>query len=226
MAIHSSIVAWRIPWTEKPRGLQYIGLQRVRHNWSNLACTHAQQHDTEIYKALLLWGESRLREVEILGVVSCRPMQTYLFFLIYKSNKNIIKNCLKKHLQNSGNKSMLATIWREYIPGKLRNLSKNSGAMDYNLTLTPSSQLNISPQFRSLTATVAATTSSLELLGKSKIGFGMSQKIPFTKHCHYLACLNLPALWKNSSHKAFIKTLLTTVECHSCLRQMRPWTKQ
>lgn len=153
-------------------------------------------------------------------------MQTYLFFLIYKSNKNIIKNCLKKHLQNSGNKSMLATIWREYIPGKLRNLSKNSGAMDYNLTLTPSSQLNISPQFRSLTATVAATTSSLELLGKSKIGFGMSQKIPFTKHCHYLACLNLPALWKNSSHKAFIKTLLTTVECHSCLRQMRPWTKQ
>ena len=83
MAIHSSIVAWRIPWTEKPRGLQYIGLQRVRHNWSNLARTHAQQHDTEIYKALLLWGESRLKEVEILGMVSCRPMQTYLFFFFF-----------------------------------------------------------------------------------------------------------------------------------------------
>ena len=30
MAIHSSILAWRIPWREKPGGLQSIGLQRVR----------------------------------------------------------------------------------------------------------------------------------------------------------------------------------------------------
>ena len=40
MATHSSILAWRIPWTEEPGGLQSIGLQRVRHNWSNLAHTH------------------------------------------------------------------------------------------------------------------------------------------------------------------------------------------
>ena len=32
MAIHSSILAWRIPWTEKPGGLQFMRLQRVRHN--------------------------------------------------------------------------------------------------------------------------------------------------------------------------------------------------
>ena len=32
MATHSSILAWRIPWTEEPGGLQSIGLQRVRHN--------------------------------------------------------------------------------------------------------------------------------------------------------------------------------------------------
>ena len=32
MAIHSSILAWRIPWTEKPGGLQSMGSQRVRHN--------------------------------------------------------------------------------------------------------------------------------------------------------------------------------------------------
>ena len=29
-ATHSSILAWRIPWTEEPGGLQFIGLQRVR----------------------------------------------------------------------------------------------------------------------------------------------------------------------------------------------------
>ena len=32
MATHSSILAWRIPWTEEPRGLQSIELQRVRHD--------------------------------------------------------------------------------------------------------------------------------------------------------------------------------------------------
>ena len=32
MASHFRILAWRIPWTEEPDGLQSIGLQRVRHN--------------------------------------------------------------------------------------------------------------------------------------------------------------------------------------------------
>ena len=33
MATHSSISTWRIPWTEKPAGLQSMGSQRVRHDW-------------------------------------------------------------------------------------------------------------------------------------------------------------------------------------------------
>ena len=37
MATHSNILAWRISRTEEPDGLQSIGLQRVGHNWSNLA---------------------------------------------------------------------------------------------------------------------------------------------------------------------------------------------
>ena len=32
MATHSSILAWRIPWTEEPGELQSIGSQRVRHD--------------------------------------------------------------------------------------------------------------------------------------------------------------------------------------------------
>ena len=34
---------WRIPWTEKPGGLQSMGSQRVRHNWSDLAHAHTQE---------------------------------------------------------------------------------------------------------------------------------------------------------------------------------------
>ena len=40
MVTHSSILAWRIPWTEEPGQLQSMGLQRVGHDYSNLAYTH------------------------------------------------------------------------------------------------------------------------------------------------------------------------------------------
>ena len=32
MAAHSRILAWEIPWTEEPGGLQSVGLKRVGHN--------------------------------------------------------------------------------------------------------------------------------------------------------------------------------------------------
>ena len=41
MTTHSSILAWRILWTEEPGGLQSIRSQRVRHDWSDSARTHA-----------------------------------------------------------------------------------------------------------------------------------------------------------------------------------------
>ena len=50
MATHSSLLAWRIPWTEEPGRLQSMGSQRVRYDWSNLACTHAG--DINVYMHL------------------------------------------------------------------------------------------------------------------------------------------------------------------------------
>ena len=40
MAPHSSILAWRIPWTEETGGLQSMGLQRVRHDLVTKTHTH------------------------------------------------------------------------------------------------------------------------------------------------------------------------------------------
>ena len=34
MATHSSVLAWRIPWIEEPGRLQFMGLQRVGHDWA------------------------------------------------------------------------------------------------------------------------------------------------------------------------------------------------
>ena len=44
MATHSSILTWRIPWTEEPGGLQSIELQRAGHDRSDLALAHAHIH--------------------------------------------------------------------------------------------------------------------------------------------------------------------------------------
>ena len=38
MVTHFSMLAWRIPWTEDPDGLQSMGLQRVAHDWANNTC--------------------------------------------------------------------------------------------------------------------------------------------------------------------------------------------
>ena len=46
MATHSRILAWEIPWTQEPDGLQSMGLQRVRHDLATttdirlLLCDH------------------------------------------------------------------------------------------------------------------------------------------------------------------------------------------
>ena len=48
MATHASILAWRIPWTEKPDGLQFMGSQRVGHYWMTNTFTFTHTH-THIY---------------------------------------------------------------------------------------------------------------------------------------------------------------------------------
>ena len=44
MAVHSSILAWRVPWAEKSGGLQSVGSQRVRHDWATKRETHTHTH--------------------------------------------------------------------------------------------------------------------------------------------------------------------------------------
>ena len=66
MATHSSILAWRILWTEEPGGLQSMGLQRVRHGCATN--THMQPSDDEH------WWDGDL-PVEKLGRYPCQGMR-------------------------------------------------------------------------------------------------------------------------------------------------------
>ena len=62
MATHSSILAWRIPWTEEPGGLQLMGLQRVRHDCATKqqtsACTCACESLSHVRLFATPWSVS------------------------------------------------------------------------------------------------------------------------------------------------------------------------
>ena len=50
MAIHTSTVAWKIPWTEEPGRLQFMGSQRVRHDWKQYYFEDAQTKFERLFK--------------------------------------------------------------------------------------------------------------------------------------------------------------------------------
>ena len=61
MAPHSSTLAWKIPWTEEPRGLQSMGSLRVRHDWVTSLSLFAFMHWRRKWQptAVFLPGESQ-----------------------------------------------------------------------------------------------------------------------------------------------------------------------
>ena len=54
IATHSSILAWEIPWTQKPGGLRSMGSQRVEHN---LTTKHRQQSPCTYIRLYLIISE-------------------------------------------------------------------------------------------------------------------------------------------------------------------------
>ena len=82
-ATHSSILAWRIPWTEEPGGLQSPMSQRVGHDWSELARRHV--HHNRSIKALKHPDASQK------AVRGRHEKRTFIFFLWMNwCNNNLI----------------------------------------------------------------------------------------------------------------------------------------
>ena len=55
MATHSSVLAYRVLWTEEPGGLLSMGSHRVGHDWSDLACMHALEKEMTTHSSVLAW---------------------------------------------------------------------------------------------------------------------------------------------------------------------------
>ena len=94
---YSSILAWRIPWTEEPGGLQSMGSQSIWHDWWYLASTHA--HTCWNYSCVVREDISGSFDFVFLGwalaeVKSKTKCSFFLFlnfaFFLYKINSRVL----------------------------------------------------------------------------------------------------------------------------------------
>ena len=83
MTSHSSILAWKISWTEKPVRLQSIGSQRVGHDWGDLARMHT-------YDVMCVWKRERTWQmVKNITMHKCLVL-SYLDSSAWWSKKNVV----------------------------------------------------------------------------------------------------------------------------------------
>ena len=86
MATHSSILAWKIPWREEPGGLQFMGSQRVGHDWvTSLTKRNEGDHACNSLSAIdvtLLGHPSpphHLSQANLLSVILCIKAYLHTF---------------------------------------------------------------------------------------------------------------------------------------------------
>ena len=68
MATHSSILAWRISWTEEPGRLESVGSQRVQHNWEAFTC----DYEFSVESTFSLHSFLRLQPIINLSIIFLR----------------------------------------------------------------------------------------------------------------------------------------------------------
>ena len=85
MATHSSILAWKMSWTEKPGRLQSIRLQRVRHYWAHMSLKLLFQLHKHLLNTLWKYLASNFNGHAWANLHSCSQSQAFIHLFIYPS---------------------------------------------------------------------------------------------------------------------------------------------
>ena len=102
MATHSSILAWRIPWTEEPGGLQSMESQTAGHDWATnhtltlVITTHSQLWSTHFHQHYR-YGAIFLFVCRFFGSTAS-PLSKWVFFPYRRGKNRDVKYTLKNYL--------------------------------------------------------------------------------------------------------------------------------
>ena len=142
MATHSSILAWRISWTEEPGSLQSLGLHSIRHNWSDLA-QHSNRWHLKSWIRRDHWGLTVEWEVP-------RTVKARLVLAVVPTVAVITHySCLLEQLQYrqvSQNLSFLflvqISLRKAVLETSVGNISSGSGGLGYPPWSHPPTELD------------------------------------------------------------------------------------
>ena len=105
MAVHASVLAWRIPWTEEPGGVQPVGSQRVGRDWATNTTTQLLQKNLPAAWEAQLdpWvGKIPRRRVWLLTAVSCLICALCLTHVCFSGTwahtRNLIYVCAEQQM--------------------------------------------------------------------------------------------------------------------------------
>ena len=111
MATHSSILAWRIPWTEEPGGLRSFGLWRVGHNLRDLACMHlCYLLSVSCSHQIINYKQARILPYYILSGVFVLLVSCQVSFLFSKRIKRLDMVEVLKGKKRSYIKNLLMSV--------------------------------------------------------------------------------------------------------------------
>ena len=105
MATHSSILAWRIPWTEEPGGLQSMESQRVRHDWAT-SLSIVNEMGQSLWKCALLLIKLNVYVLydPAVPLISIYPIEKFLN--VFRKDLCHIHSSFIHDSQKSGNNSV------------------------------------------------------------------------------------------------------------------------
>ena len=93
MATHSSILAWEIPWTEEPGGLQSMGPQRVIHDWGTSLHLNVPIRKSEVFLSFMVRLNPNILNIIVVFINTYHDFIHLLYFtwfyFIYQTIKSV-----------------------------------------------------------------------------------------------------------------------------------------
>ena len=129
MAIHSNILAWRIPWTEEPGRLQSMRSQRIGYNWSNGRHTSTSTHLLSSFphslSICIIYDVSML--LSLIPVQSYRLPSSHVANLVCKSEKrgsHFFPQCFYSSIQSWDTLSVVSDLLIHITSRKKRKMKE------------------------------------------------------------------------------------------------------